>query len=56
MIGFLWENEKAGACIPVAGRGKRDMAPKDTGVERRGPGRGKEGVPEDPGGALDFHT
>lgn len=38
------------------GQGKRDMAPKDTGVERRGPGRGKEGLPEDPGGALDFHT
>ena len=48
-----WEDEKAGACIPVVGGGgKGDMAPKDTGVERRWPSRGKEGAPEDPRGAL----
>ena len=52
MIGFLWENEKAEACIPVAGGGKWDMAPKDTGVERRGPGRGKEGFQKTLGEAL----
>ena len=52
MIGFLWENEKAEACIPVAGGGKWDMAPKDTGVERRGPGRGKEGFQRTLGEAL----
>ena len=40
----------------LGGGGKWDMAPKDTGVERRGPSRGKEGAPEDPGEALDFHT